>query len=98
MAYTDFDANEIGVYQQRLMEMHHNLGEIQQVLKDLGPDATVAVQLNSLDVYLPRLEIVILNAVAKAKSDQIQHKYNQPYPEREQKPATRNRKKPKTKN
>lgn len=85
--YVDTSVEEVLIYQSRLMEIHQNLAEIVTVLRNLGPDATVSLQLNSFDVYLPRLEILALNSVAKAKTDALQAKYKVEYPDRETKKA-----------
>lgn len=85
--YVDTTVDEVQVYQSRLMEIHQSLAEIVTVLRNLGPGAAVSLQLNSFDVYLPRLEILALNSVAKAKTDALQHKYKVEYPERETKKA-----------
>ncbi len=85
--YTDTTLEEVVVFQNRMMDMHQNLAEIATIIRGLGSDATIPLQLNSLNVYLPRIEILILNSVAKARTDQLKAKYKIEYPERETKKA-----------
>lgn len=85
--YVNTGIEEVRVYQSRLMEIHQSLAQIVDVLQSIGPEATVSLQLNSFDVYLPRLEILAYNSVAKARTDALQHKYKVEYPERESKKA-----------
>ena len=85
--YVETPVEVVQIYQGQLMEIHQSLAEIVNVLRNLGPGSTVSLQLNSFDVYLPRLEILALNSVAKAKTDALQAKYDVEYPERETKKA-----------